>query len=210
MRILFVGPPGAGKGTQCQRLAAQYRIPHISTGDMFRAEAKAGTPLGLEAESYMKNGKLVPDELTIAMLRGRIAQSDARGGFLLDGFPRTIPQAEALEAALTADGAALDAVLLLEVADDLIVERIVGRRNDPVTGIIYHLTFDPPPPEVADRLVQRGDDTEDKCRERLRAYHAVTSQLIPFYEARGKLSRVDGVGDPDHVTGRVNAALQAR
>jgi adenylate kinase len=207
MRILFVGPPGAGKGTQCQRLAAQCDIPHISTGDMFRAEVKAGTPLGLEAGGYMKLGQLVPDGVTIAMLRSRIARDDAKSGFLLDGFPRTIPQAEALESALTADGAELDAVLLLEVPDDLIIERIVGRRTDPQTGIIYHLKFDPPPADVAGRVMQRADDTEEACRKRLADYHAMTAPLIPFYAARKKLRRIDGVGDPDAVTVRVNAAL---
>lgn len=207
MRILFVGPPGAGKGTQCQRIAAQYEIPHISTGDLFRAEAKAGTPLGLEADRYMKIPALVPDEITIAMLRSRIAKEDARAGFLLDGFPRTIPQAEALESALKADNTGLDGVLLLQVPDDLIVERIVGRRTDPQTGIIYHLKFDPPPPEVAARVQQRADDTEEKCRKRLADYHAMTAPLIPFYEKAGLLRRVDGVGDPDDVTLRVNAAL---
>ena len=207
MRVIFIGPPGAGKGTQASRIVERLSVPHISTGDMFRAAVAAGTPLGQEADRYMKAGKLVPDEVTIGMLRERIAQPDAAKGFLLDGFPRTIPQAEALERALAADGVRIDHVLLLEVPDDLIVQRIVGRRTDPVTGRIYHLTFDPPAAEIADRLVHRKDDTEEACRARLGAYHAQTSPLIPFYGDRSRLRAVDGVGDPAGVTARVMAAL---
>ncbi len=207
MRLIFIGPPGAGKGTQAARLVESYGIPHISTGDMFRAAVKAGTPMGQEADRFMKLGQLVPDEVTIGMLRERISQDDAKRGFLLDGFPRTEPQARALEAALDLDGVKLDGVLVLEVADDLIVNRIVGRRSDPVTGAIYHLEFSPPPPEIADRLVHRKDDTESACRERLDAYHRYTAPVVPFYTARGLVRRVDGVGDPDDVTARIAAAL---
>lgn len=209
MRVIFVGPPGAGKGTQAARIVERLNVPHISTGDMFRASVKAGTPLGLEADRYMKAGQLVPDSVTIGMLRERISLPDAKNGFLLDGFPRTIPQAEALEQALAAAGMQIDHVLLLEVPDDLIVSRIVGRRTDPETGRIYHLEFDPPSPEIAGRLVQRKDDTEEACRTRLSAYHAQTSPLIPFYSERGLLRAVDGVGEPDDVTVRVLGALGA-
>jgi adenylate kinase len=207
MRIIFIGPPGAGKGTQAARIVETLGIPHISTGDMFRAAVKAGTPLGQEADRYMKAGQLVPDHVTIGMLRERIAQPDAKKGFLLDGFPRTIPQAEALEAALKADGVTLDHVLLLEVPDDLIVERITGRRSDPETGRIYHLKFDPPPADVAGRLQHRKDDTEEACRARLGAYHAQTSPLVPFYDGRGLLRRVNGVGDQADISKRVLGAL---
>lgn len=203
MRMIFIGPPGAGKGTQAARLVERYSIPHISTGDMFRAAVKAGTPMGKEADRYMKDGQLVPDEVVIGMVKERIAMDDCAKGFMLDGFPRTVPQAEALDAA----GVSLDAVLVLEVADDLIVERITGRRSDPETGAIYHLTFNPPPAEVADRLVHRKDDTEEACRTRLDAYHAQTAPIIPFYDARGLVKRVDGVGAPDEVTGRIADAL---
>ena len=210
MRIIFIGPPGAGKGTQAARIVERLNIPHISTGDMFRAAVKAGTPLGQQADGFMKAGKLVPDEVTIGMLRERIAEADAKGGFLLDGFPRTVPQAEALEVALRADGTNIDHVLLLEVPDDLIVNRIVGRRTDRDTGRIYHMTFDPPPADLPpERLVQRKDDTEEACRTRLGAYHAQTAPLVPFYAGRGLLRRVDGVGDPDGISARVLAALGA-
>lgn len=208
MRMIFIGPPGAGKGTQAARLVEQFRIPHVSTGDMFRAAVKAGTELGKQADGFMKTGKLVPDELTIAMLLERIRQPDAKGGFMLDGFPRTVPQAEALGKALDGAGVELDVVLVVEVPDDLIVRRIVGRRSDPDTGRIYHVEFDPPPPEIAGRLVHRKDDTEEALRTRLAAYHAQTAPIVPFYEAKGLVKRVDGVGEPDEVTARIKAALQ--
>lgn len=207
MRMIFIGPPGAGKGTQAARLIEHFRIPHISTGDMFRAAVKAGTPLGKEAERYMTQGQLVPDEVTIGLVRERIQQPDARQGFMLDGFPRTVPQASALEEALRKDGVELDVVLVLEVPDELIVRRITGRRSDPETGRIYHLDFDPPPPEVAPRLTQRKDDTEEACRTRLQAYHDQTAPIIPFYEGRGLVKKVDGVGTPDEVTQRILEAL---
>jgi adenylate kinase len=207
MRMIFIGPPGAGKGTQAARLVDHYGIPHISTGDMFRAAVKAGTPMGLEADRYMKAGQLVPDEVVIGMVRERLAESDCGKGFLLDGFPRTVPQAAALDEALQADGIALDAVLLLEVPDDLIVERIVGRRSDPDTGAIYHLKFSPPPAEIVDRLVHRKDDTEEACRARLDAYHAQTAPIVPFYAAKGLLRKVDGVGKTDDISARIQGAL---
>lgn len=207
MRMIFIGPPGAGKGTQAARLVEHYQIPHISTGDMFRAAVKAGTPLGREAERYMSAGQLVPDEVTIGLVRERIQEEDARHGFMLDGFPRTLPQAEALEKALQADGVTLDVVLVLDVPDDLIVRRITGRRTDPVTGQIYHLDFNPPPEEALGRLVHRKDDTEEACRTRLQAYHAQTAPIIPFYAERGLVKTVDGVGTPDDVTQRIQAAL---
>jgi len=207
MRIILVGPPGAGKGTQAARLVERHGIPHISTGDMLRAAVKAGTALGQKADAYMKAGDLVPDALVIDMAIERIGQADAQSGFMLDGFPRTRPQAEALDTALAAAGVTLDAVVLIEVDDSLIVERITGRRTDPETKRIYHMTFDPPPAGVADRVVQRKDDTEEACRARLKKYHGETAPIIPFYEGKGLLKRVDGVGSPDAVTERLAGAL---
>ncbi len=203
MRMIFIGPPGAGKGTQAARLVERLQIPHISTGDMFRAAVKAGTPMGKQADTYMKAGELVPDSVVIGMVEERIAQDDCENGFMLDGFPRTLAQAEALEKA----GVELDVVLVLKVPDELIVKRITGRRSDPETGEIYHLEFNPPPDEVKDRLVHRKDDTEEACRTRLDAYHAQTAPIIPFYEERGLVKTVDGVGSPDEVTARITAAL---
>jgi adenylate kinase len=209
MRLIFVGPPGAGKGTQCARLTSRLAIPHISTGDMFRAAVRQGTPMGAEAKRYMDLGQLVPDEVVIGMVRERFQQTDVAPGFLLDGFPRTVPQAEALQALLHDLEQPLHAVALLEVPDSLIVERIVGRRTDPATGRIWHLTFDPPPPELVSTLVHRSDDTEDAVRARLSAYHAQTAPLVPFYEDIGLLRRVDGVGEVDEVTARLLLALPA-
>lgn len=207
MRMVFAGPPGAGKGTQAARLIDRFAIPHISTGDMLRAAVKAGTSAGKEAEVFMKAGQLVPDSTVIAMAIERIQEADAQKGFMLDGFPRTRAQAEALETAMESAGLSLDAVVLLEVDDSLIVERITGRRTDPVTGQIYHLTFNPPPPDAAERLVQRSDDTEEACIARLSKYHEDTAPIIPFYEARGLLTKVNGVGHPDEVTARLIEAL---
>ncbi len=207
MRMIFIGPPGAGKGTQAARLVERFDIPHISTGDMFRAAVKAGTPLGLKAKAIMDSGGLVSDDITVGLVRERLAEPDTAEGFMLDGFPRTIPQAEALEQMLAEAGRPLQAVVLLEVPDEVIERRIVGRRQDPETKKLYHLDFDPPPPEIADRVIQRSDDTAEKCRERLAVYHGQTAPLVPFYESRGLLRRVDGLASPDEVTERIVAAL---
>ena len=207
MRMILVGPPGAGKGTQAARLVDTLRISHISSGDMFRAAVKAGTPLGIEADRYMKLGQLVPDAVTIGMVLERITQPDCANGFMLDGFPRTRPQAEALHQALGVAGVALDAVVLIEVPDELIALRVTGRRTDPETNAIYHLTFNPPPAEILDRLVHRKDDTLEAVTARLQKYHGETVPILPFYEGQGLLRRVDGVGEPDLVTGRLMTAL---
>ncbi len=205
--MILVGPPGAGKGTQAARLIDKLQIPHISSGDMLRAAVKEGTELGKQADGYMKAGQLVPDEVVIGMILERIAQPDAARGFMLDGYPRTIPQAEALETALTGAGVTIDVVLLIEVPDALIVERGVGRRNDPVTGRIYHLKYDPPPADIVDRLVHRKDDVEEAIVKRLDYYHQWTTPTIGYYEAKGLVRRVDGVGTPDEVTARIISAL---
>lgn len=207
MRMIFIGPPGAGKGTQASRLVERYKIPHISTGDMLRAAVAEGTQLGRTADGYMKSGQLVPDDVVIGMVIERIAKPDCAAGFMLDGFPRTRPQAEALDTALADAGAGLDLVLLIEVPDELILERIVGRRSDPQTGTIYHVKFNPPPADVAPRVVQRSDDTEEACRARLAKYHAETAPIVPFYDAKGLLRRVDGQGTPHEVTERIQRAL---
>jgi adenylate kinase len=209
MRMILVGPPGAGKGTQAARLLDTYRISHISSGDMLRAAVKEGTALGVEADRFMKAGKLVPDDVVIGMILERIAKPDCAGGFMLDGFPRTAPQAEALDCALRAAGVELDAVVLIEVPDALLEERAVGRRTDPQTGTIYHLKYNPPPAEIADRLVHRKDDTVEAVTTRIQKYHSETAPIIPFYQSRGILKRVDGVGDPDTITQRLVAVLRS-
>lgn len=207
MRMILVGPPGAGKGTQAAVLVDKYKIPHISTGDMLRAAVKEGTELGKKADGFMKSGALVPDDLVIAMVIERIAKDDCQNGFMLDGFPRTRPQAEALETALQGAGVALDTVVLIRVPDEPIVARITGRRSDPETGEIYHLEFRPPPDAIKDRLVQRKDDTAEACTARLEKYHSETAPIIPFYRDKGLLLEVDGMGAPAEVTERIAAAL---
>jgi len=208
VRIIFIGPPGAGKGTQAARIVERLGVPHVSTGDMLRAALKAGTEMGTLAQTYTTAGALVPDEVVIGIVRDRLSEPDAAKGFMLDGFPRTLPQAEALDAMLASIGVTIDRVPVLEVADELIVARIVGRRTDPDTGRIYHLTFDPPPADIVDRLQHRADDTEEAVRTRLAAYHAQTAPIIPHYSAQGVVRVLDGVGTPDEVTERLMAALQ--
>ena len=208
MRMILIGPPGAGKGTQAQSLVTTFGIPHISSGDMLREAVSAGTLLGKTAAGFMKEGLLVPDDVVIGMVIERIGREDCAKGFMLDGFPRTLPQAEALDAAMTRSQVALDAVVLIEVRDELILERVTGRRTDPVTGNIYHLKFKPPPPEAVERLVHRSDDFEAACSARLEKYHRETTPIVPFYERKGLLRRVDGVGLPDEVLMRIVAALQ--
>lgn len=207
MRMILVGPPGAGKGTQAVHLVERFKISHISTGDMLRAAVSEGTELGKQADGYMKAGGLVPDDLVIAMVIERIGKPDCTKGFMLDGFPRTRPQAEALDVELQKAGVALDVVLQIEVPDDLIVERITGRRLDPDTGDIYHMKFKPPPADIAGRVMQRKDDTEEACRARLEKYHSETAPIIPFYAAQGGLKRVDGNAAPDEVSRRIMQVL---
>ena len=209
MRMILVGPPGAGKGTQATRLVDTYRIPHISSGDMLRAAVKEGTELGTLADQFMKAGKLVPDDVVIGMILERVAKPDCAAGFMLDGFPRTAPQAEALDQAMRTAGVELDAVVLIEVPDALLEERAIGRRSDPETGAIYHLTYNPPPAQIAGRLIHRKDDTIDAVTTRIQKYHAETAPIIPFYLAKNILKRVDGVGDPDLITQRIIAVLSS-
>jgi adenylate kinase len=205
VRIVFLGPPGSGKGTQSEVLRERLAIPQISTGDMLRAARKAGTPLGKQAESFMSAGKLVPDEVVIGLVEERVQQPDAASGFILDGFPRTQPQAEALDALLARLGKPLDRVVQIDVSKDLLVERAVLRRTDKRTGRIYHLKYSPPPPDA--ELEQRADDQEETVKKRIAEYEAVTQVLSPHYEKLGLLRRVDGVGKPEVITARVLQAL---
>jgi adenylate kinase len=206
MRAILIGPPGAGKGTQAKVICQRFGIPQISTGDMLRAHKAKGTQLGLKAAEFMSKGALVPDQVVIDMVEERLKEADAQNGYLFDGFPRTVAQAEALDAMLVKIGAKLDGVVLIEVADDLLVERVCGRRTDRRSGQIYHLKYNPPPPDAD--LEQRADDREETVRDRLRVYHDQTSPLVPYYEGRGLLRRVDGVGELAAVTERVLAALK--
>ncbi|GLW52824.1 adenylate kinase [Kitasatospora phosalacinea] len=214
MRIVLVGPPGAGKGTQAHVLAKTLSIPHISTGDLFRANISQGTPLGVEAKSYMDAGRLVPDEVTIGMAKDRMLQPDAAGGFLLDGFPRNLGQAEALDAILAENGIALDGVLDLEVPEDEVVKRIAGRRLCRNDGAhVFHVVYNPPKTEgVCDEcggeLYQRSDDTEEAVRVRLEEYHSKTEPIIGYYQEQGLLVTISALGKVDEVTERAVAALE--
>lgn len=207
MRLILIGPPASGKGTQAAVLKEKLGIAHISTGDMLRAALKKGTELGLKAKEYMESGGLVPDDLVIAMVQERLQEPDAKDGFLLDGFPRTRPQAEALDTALQQSGVDIDAVVFIDVPDETVLERMTGRRTDPETGTIYHMTFNPPPPEVADRVVQRQDDNPDSVKVRLEKYHAETAPIVPFYQAKGLIKEISGLQKPDEVTAAILAAL---
>lgn len=209
MRMILVGPPGAGKGTQAARLVERFHLTHISSGDMFRAEVKSGSELGKQLDHYMKLGGLVPDEITIPIVLKRITAPDCAKGFMLDGFPRTRPQAEALDKAMTEAGVKLDAVVLIEVPDALLEERAVGRRSDPETGTIYHLTYNPPPKEIEGRLVHRKDDTAEAVQTRVSKYHSETAPIVPFYQDKGILKRVDGAASPDEVTQRISSVLNS-
>jgi adenylate kinase len=214
MRLVLVGPPGAGKGTQAEFIASTLSVPKISTGDIFRANVSQGTPLGQEAKRYMDSGGLVPDEVTINMVRDRLAEPDAADGFLLDGFPRTVPQAVALDKMLADAGAALDLVLELIVEADEVIRRLSGRRNCHGCNKVWHVEFDPPTREgVCDRcggqLYQRDDDKPETVAERLRVYERDTSPLIDYYGAQNKLVGIDATGPVEDVTARAIDALRS-
>lgn len=200
MKIIMLGAPGAGKGTQAKKIADKYQIPHISTGDIFRANIKNGTELGKKAKEYMDQGLLVPDELTCDLVVDRISQPDAANGYVLDGFPRTIPQAEALTNALNARGEKIDYAVNVEVPDSNIVSRMSGRRACLACGATYHIEFNAPKKEgVCDvcgkELVLRDDDKPETVKKRLDVYHAQTQPLIEYYQAAGALVEVDGTQD---------------
>ncbi|HJL59888.1 MAG TPA: adenylate kinase [Candidatus Thalassarchaeaceae archaeon] len=200
--IVLFGPPGAGKGTQAEAIVSATGKPQVSTGDMLRAALAEGTALGLEAKKYMEIGELVPDEVIIGLIEERMLQEDASDGVLFDGFPRTIPQAEAL-----AEIAVVSLVISIEVPDESIVGRIVGRRMDPETGEIYHVSFRPPPADVANRLIQRKDDNEEAVRTRLLAYHSQTSPLAEWYASKGVLKTVNGDQAMDLVGAEISQLL---
>ncbi|MBO0814334.1 MAG: adenylate kinase [Actinobacteria bacterium] len=213
MRVVLVGPPGAGKGTQAQFLASHLSIPKISTGDIFRDNVSQGTALGRKAQAYMERGDLVPDEVTIAMVTDRLADDDAQAGFLLDGFPRNLPQAETLKKMLLSGDTKLDVVLELVVDDDEVVRRLSGRRTCRRCGRIWHLSFDPPTvPGVCDdcggELFQRDDDREETIRHRLEVYQEQTAPLISFYADEGTLLGLDATGPVDEITERALSALR--
>ena len=216
MRLILLGAPGAGKGTQAAFICQQYGIPQIATGDMLRAAVKAGTPLGLQAKSVMESGGLVSDDLIINLVKERIAQPDCANGFLFDGFPRTIPQAEAMKAA----GVKLDYVLEIDVPFDAIIERMSGRRSHPASGRTYHVKFNPPKAEGVDDvtgepLVQRDDDKEDTVKKRLDVYTQQTRPLVDYYSqwaakepaAAPKYRKISGTGSVDDITARALQAL---
>lgn len=197
MKIVLLGPPGAGKGTQAKSISNRYSIPHISTGDIFRKNISENTPLGIEAKSYMDNGQLVPDEVTINMVKDRLQQNDCKNGYLLDGFPRTVHQAEALDNFLTEREESIDTALLIEVPKEFILERMTGRRVCPSCGASYHIKFNPPANDgkcdlCGSDVIQRKDDTEETVKERLDVYENQTQPLIDFYKNKKQLSVVDG------------------
>lgn len=208
MRIIMLGAPGAGKGTQAKQIAAKYGIPHISTGDIFRSNIKNQTELGAKAKKYMDQGLLVPDELTCDLVVDRIAQEDARKGYVLDGFPRTIPQAEALTKALKERGEAIDYAINIEVPDENIITRMSGRRACLSCGATYHLIYNPPKKEgicdvCGQKIVQREDDLPETVKNRLDVYHKQTQPLIDYYKAEGVLHEVDGTRDIDEIFGQI-------
>ncbi|HEV7935556.1 MAG TPA: adenylate kinase [Actinomadura sp.] len=212
MRIVLVGPPGAGKGTQAQFIASHLSIPKISTGDIFRANVSGGTELGRQAREYMDRGDLVPDEVTIAMVRDRLAEDDAREGFLLDGFPRNVPQAETLKKILSEWESRIDLVLELVVDEDEVVRRLSGRRTCGRCGRIWHVMFDDKRDDVCDdcrgQLFQRDDDKEETIRHRLEVYAEQTAPLVSFYADEGILVGIDATGPVEEVTERALAALR--
>lgn len=208
MHLILLGAPGAGKGTQGTQLADELGVPKIATGDILRAAVREGTELGRKAKQYMDAGELVPDEVILGLVRDALADERARDGAIFDGFPRNVSQAESLGRILEEAGRTLDAVVVLEVPDEIIVERMSGRRTDPDTGEVYHVRHNPPPAEIAGRVVQRPDDREETVRHRLGVYSEQTQPLIEHYERSGvPVHRVDGTEPIDRVQASVLSAL---
>jgi adenylate kinase len=214
LNLVLLGPPGSGKGTQGERLNADLHLPYYATGDILRGAVRDETALGKSAKEYMDRGDLVPDELIVGIIAERIDSEEARGGFILDGFPRTTPQAEALDAKLGELGRAVSSVLLIDVSDDEVVRRLAGRRTCEAEGHVYHVEFNPPKVEgICDidgsPLVIRDDDKPEVIRKRLATYHEKTEPLVAYYEAKGVLERVDGAREPDQVTAELRDLLAA-
>lgn len=212
MRLILLGPPGAGKGTQAKMLSVKLGVPHISTGDMLRQAVADGTKLGLEAKSFMDRGALVPDEVVIGIIQERLHKPDCAGGYILDGFPRTLPQAEALSRTLITFGASMDRVLSVEVPEDDLVKRLAGRRVCRDCGYMYHVDTNPPRQMAScdkchGTLYQRDDDKEETIRHRLRVYREQTHPLIAYYDKMRLLRRIDGRGTIDEIARRVHQAL---
>ena len=214
MNLILLGPPGAGKGTQAQRMVERYRIPQISTGDILRTAVKESTPLGMKAKGLMDQGKLVPDEIVTGIIEERVKARDCDSGFILDGFPRTIPQAEALQPILTKVGKKIDHVINIEVDPEELVRRLTGRRTCKNCGAMFHLLFQPPKKEgICDRcrgtLYQRADDQEETIRTRLKEYEKQTSPLIQYYQGKKILRSIQGVGGPDQIFDQIIRLLDA-
>ena len=215
MKLIIMGPPGAGKGTQAALIKEAYQIPHISTGDMFREAIKNETPLGKEAKSYIDRGELVPDSVTIGLVKERLSKDDCKVGFLLDGFPRTIPQAEALDEILKELNIVLDAVINIEADDSILIDRIVGRRVCPNCKAGYHVKNLQPKVEgicdiCGEKLVQRKDDTEETVKNRLDVYAKQTKPLLEFYENLGLVKSIEGIGDIDVIFNNIKVALEVK
>lgn len=207
MRLIFLGPPGAGKGTQAQSICKDYGIKQLSTGDLLRANIEAKTPIGVAAKEYMDRGELVSDEIVINIIKEELKNRQFTNGFLLDGFPRTIPQAEALDSIMVNMGQRLDCVLVLEVATEELTERLSARRVCRRTGRTFHLLYNPPPPDGDFDLYQREDDKEDTVRRRLRIYENQTKPLIKYYSSMGLAHKIHGIGSLDEVYARITRVL---